>query len=151
VLELRVQNHLQNLQQPELRMLPPARSGGVHGVEAGDLYAAGMVQEEIKMPKRDLNYIRHVRPQIRAKEHSDKADARSLKYNKAVMNVRMYYTNAESEHNRVCKEAAKMGPKERLMYYAATKDATYLGVGCKWDLLTQWGRDKFGRIIGSIL
>jgi len=102
------------------------------------------------MAKKDINYIKFIKPQIREKEKQLKGQVsiNKMRRNEIIINT---YTIPDTHHNEVCQEAAKMSSRERLMNYAATKDPTYLGVGCKWDLLTQWGRDKYGKIIGSIL
>jgi hypothetical protein len=98
------------------------------------------------MSKKDLNYIKFVKPQVREAERrmQGKGHNRTVTQKLAELNVACHM---EPKENEVCKEAAKMGARERLMNYAATGDGTYLGVGCKWDLLTQWGRDKFGRLL----
>lgn len=98
------------------------------------------------MAKKDLNYIKFIKPQIREKEKQMKGEVsiKKMRTKNIIINT---YTVPDVQHNEVCKEAAKMSSSERLMNYAATKDATYLGVGCKWDLLTQWGRDKYGKIM----
>jgi hypothetical protein len=94
------------------------------------------------MSKKDINFIRHVKPQIKDKERQMKQQAKN--------NRRPSITLRETEiphNNSVCKEAAKMGNRERLMNFFATMDGTYLGVGCKWDSLTQMGPDRFGRLL----
>jgi hypothetical protein len=96
------------------------------------------------MSKKDFNYIKFVKPQVREAERRMQGESKSIKRQKLI-NLQTVYS--EPKENEVCKEAAKMGARERLMNYAATGDSTYLGVGCKWDLLTQWGRDKFGRLL----
>ncbi len=100
------------------------------------------------MAKRDINYIKFIKPQVKQKENEMKRNSRSLKYQK-IMEINIIHQE-EPYENKVCKEAAKMSSRERLMNYAVTKDPTYLGVGCKWDMLTQMGRDKFGKIIRSL-
>jgi hypothetical protein len=101
------------------------------------------------MAKRDMNYIKFIKPQIKEKEKQMKGEIsiKQMRKNEIIINT---YTVPDTQHNEVCKEAAQMSSRERLMNYAATKDATYLGVGCKWDRLTQIGRDKYGKIIGSL-
>ena len=98
------------------------------------------------MSKKDLNYIKFVKPQIKEKEKQMKGEV-SIKQMRSRDIIINTYTVPNDPHKEICKEAAKMGARERLMNYAATGDGTYLGVGCKWDLLTQWGRDKFGRLL----
>jgi len=102
------------------------------------------------MAKKDLNYIKFIKPQIREKEKQLKGNITSKQLQHMGIEINIYHPETDSQQE-VCKAAAKMGSRERLMNYAATKDPTYIGVGCKWDLLTQWGRDKYGKIIGSIL
>ena len=97
------------------------------------------------MSKKDLNYIKFVKPQVKETERKMKGESRDRTVTQRLAELNDYHS--EPEENKVCKEAAKMGARERLMNYAATGDGTYLGVGCKWDLLTQWGRDKFGRFL----
>lgn len=98
------------------------------------------------MAKRDLNYIKFTRPQIKEKEKQMKGEVsiKQMRKNEIIINT---YTVPDDPHKEVCKEAAKMGNRERVLNFAVTKDPTYLGVGCKWDLLTQMGRDMFGRFL----
>jgi hypothetical protein len=97
------------------------------------------------MSKKDLNYIKFVKPQVREAERRMQGESNSIKRQKLIDLQTVHCP--DPKENEVCKSAAKMGARERLMNYAATGDGTYLGVGCKWDLLTQWGRDKFGRLL----
>jgi hypothetical protein len=102
------------------------------------------------MAKKDLNYIKFIKPQIREKEKQMRSTTLNNRMMQRIAEINVYHPEHDPQ-KEVCKAAAKMSSRERLINYAVTKDPTYLGVGCKWDLLTQWGRDKFGRVIGSIL
>jgi hypothetical protein len=99
------------------------------------------------MAKKDINYIKFIKPQVKQAER----DMRYTQRDKVMQHINetfnVTHTEVDTRQETVCKEAAQMGSKERLMNYAVTKDPTYLGVGCKWDLLTQMGRDMFGRFL----
>ncbi len=106
------------------------------------------------MAKRDLNYIKHVRPQVHKAERKIKSYKSLKPYREAEQRLRdleIHRSQENENHKHVCKEAANMSVEERLMNYCHTLDGTYLGNGCEWDLLTKLGRDKFGKIIESIL
>jgi len=94
------------------------------------------------MTKKDINYIKFIKPQIKQKENEMKHSNLIQKPIAVILN-----NSLPSKTNPICKEAATMSARERLMNYAATGDGTYLGVGCEWDLLTQCGRDRFGRLL----
>ena len=99
------------------------------------------------MAKKDINYIKFIKPQVKQTERDMRYTQRDKIMHRINNDLNIKNTDVDNRHNEVCKDAAKMGNGERLMNYAATKDPTYLGVGCKWDLLTQWGRDQFGRLL----
>jgi hypothetical protein len=108
------------------------------------------------MAKRDLSYIKHMKPQIKMAERDIKydKDMRKIQQIQALQNMR--YVDEKSEYQKqqeeICKRAAKMGNRERLMYFFSTLNGTYLGVGCKWDSLTKLGRDKTtGKYLDDIL
>jgi hypothetical protein len=94
------------------------------------------------MTKKDINYIKFIKPQIKQKENEMKHSNLIQKPIVVILN-----NSLPSKTNPICKESATMSARERLMNYAATGDGTYLGVGCEWDLLTQCGRDRFGRLL----
>jgi transposase len=98
--------------------------------------------------KRDLNYIKHVKKEIKTKEKEIHEGTLNQQRMKAFNEVILRANEAAYHHKKICKEAAEMEPGERLTNFAATGDGTYLGIGCNWDILTKRGlkakKDIFG-------
>jgi len=102
------------------------------------------------MTKRDLTYIKHIKPMIHEVECNMRNNKKNARMQRIREDLNMRKYTIDTKHKETCQLAVQMSPQERLMNYTATGDGVYLGVGCKWDLLTQLCRDKFGKVIGSI-
>jgi hypothetical protein len=96
------------------------------------------------MSKKDLNYIRLIKHQIKEKEKSDQSAHRYREFHRMESLARADQCVQAEQHDKRCKEAAVMSNYERLINYAGTHDATYLGQGCNWDTLTRPGLKKRG-------
>jgi hypothetical protein len=94
------------------------------------------------MAKKDINFIKHIKPQIKAKERQDKASGYDIKKERAIRAIEDKYFEETTRQKEICKRAAKMDPYERLLNFCHTLDGTYLGSGCNWDLVTRWGIKK---------
>lgn len=95
------------------------------------------------MSKKDINTVKFLKPQVKVREQQDKGTARFIKMSKSpTINTYSYESEAERKHKEICKEASEMSAKEQLMNYFGTGDPTYIGVGCKWDLLSKLGLRK---------
>lgn len=94
------------------------------------------------MTKKDINYIKHVRKIIKKEEHQAINQHRQNEYARMESLARSAANERETLHNERCKEAAKMTPYARLVNYAGTGDATYIGSGCNWDARTQMGYNQ---------
>jgi hypothetical protein len=94
------------------------------------------------MTKRDLNYIKVVKQVVKKEQTS--AGYHHRRNEMEIINrlAISHECDHEKEHKERCQEAAKMTPYARLVYYAGTGDATYLGTGCNWDLRTQLGYNQ---------
>lgn len=106
------------------------------------------------MTKRDINYIKYIKPHIKdgeRKARDSKLNSRYQKLQREEFISQQHQTFEDNKQKEICKLAATMSCEERLKHYFITMDGTYLGNGCNWSLLTKMGRDKFGKIIGSIL
>ena len=121
--------------------------GEDHGLSGNNMRMAGAADERlIEMVKKDINFIKHIKPQVKARENQDRVNSHRNRMRVYQLNANVDPSLFESEEDRrqkeVCKEAAVMDNRERLIYYAGTGNATYLGNDCKWDLLTRLGLRK---------
>jgi hypothetical protein len=98
--------------------------------------------------KRDLNYIKHVKKEINTKEKEIREGTLNQQRAKAFNEALLRANEAECNRRRICKEAATMDNRERLLNYSATGDGIYLGIGCNWDLLTKTGMRAKKNILG---
>ena len=89
------------------------------------------------MSKKDLNYIRHIKPQVHEAQKRMSGVKRENKERKRIEEIEHRYADAAAQHREVCQKAAKMDQHERLNMYNFTKDPTYLGLGCNWDWATR--------------
>ena len=102
------------------------------------------------MSKKDLNYIKHIKPQV---HEAQKRMSGVKQYNKEVKRqeeITRRFADAECRHREVCQKAAKMDVGERLNMYNLTKDPTYIGVDCNWDRVTQLGKKIRTNIMGLL-
>jgi hypothetical protein len=100
--------------------------------------------------KKDLNYIRHVRPQVKRQERNDRYYKDTRKIYAAQQELERRIINANAKHAEICKKASCMSIEERLIAYNITKDGTYLGTGCNWDYITRLGKKCKQKILGVI-
>ena len=101
------------------------------------------------MAKKDINFIKHIKKDVKHQEVRDKGysiAARNTEITLQQLHLAdsIYESALESSRKETCRLAAKMSPSERLMNYIATRDGTYLGTGCHWDMLTQMGLNRRG-------
>ena len=91
------------------------------------------------MVKRDFLYLKHTKNEINRKVREDKEQRLTQKRMAVQIQLEQKWRDDECEHKRLCKEAAKMTPAERVRNYFATFKGEYVGSGCSWDLLTKLG------------
>ena len=94
------------------------------------------------MTKRDLNYIKVVKKVVKKEETLAGERHRWNNYTRLTSIAVAHEGDRKKEHKERCQEAAKMTPYARLVFYAGTGDATYIGTGCNWDLRTQLGYNQ---------
>jgi cobalamin-dependent methionine synthase I len=94
------------------------------------------------MTKRDLNYIKVVKQVVKQEQIDVGYQRRRNEMHRIPSIIVAHEGDREKEHKERCQEAAKMTPYARLVYYAGTGDATYIGSGCNWDLRTQLGYNQ---------
>jgi hypothetical protein len=92
--------------------------------------------------KRDLNYTKVVKQVVKKEKILAGERHRWNEYTKLQSIIVAHEGDREKEHKERCQEAAKMTPYARLLNYAGTGDATYIGSGCNWDLRTQLGYNQ---------
>lgn len=95
------------------------------------------------MAKRDMNFIKHTRHQVKVHETHMKETKRSNAVRVSKMLFETRVVDAEAQQKEICKTAAKMSPKERLgMFFADHFNGTWLGSGCNWDIATRMGWNR---------
>jgi len=94
------------------------------------------------MTKKDINYVKHIKKIVKKEEHLAVNQHRLNEFNRMQSLAYTAACERETKHKERCKEAAKMTPYARLVNYAGTGDATYLGSGCNWDFRTQMGYNQ---------
>lgn len=98
------------------------------------------------MSKRDINYLKHIKHQIKQQERNDRYEFHNRELRRMTDLAQSVSADRENLHKERCKEAAVMSNYERLVNYAGTGDATYLGSECNWDLLERLGLKKKGAL-----
>jgi hypothetical protein len=94
------------------------------------------------MTKKDINYVKHIKKIVKKEEHLAVNQHRWNEYQRMESLAQSAANERETQHTERCKEAAKMTPYARLVNYAGTGDATYLGSGCDWDIRTRLGYNQ---------
>ena len=94
------------------------------------------------MSKKDLNYIKLTRKVVKDEQMKAVNQHRWNEMHRMASISVSESGDRERLHKERCQEAAGMTNYERLVNYAGTRDATYLGEGCKWDVLEKLGLKK---------